>query len=295
MIKASLKRLSPRFQMFTGAHELRKGTAIAQAAEYRRLKEIVAEQSPGNIAGSGFKVYSQTDEDGIIEEIFRRVGGGRTFLEIGVQTGIECNSLYLLLKGWRGCWVEGSAKYVEAVGAALGGTSFPPRFQAINSFVTRGNIRELYDRARGFVGVDDLDFFSLDIDGNDLHVMQDLLASGARPRVVCVEYHGKFPPPLSLTVRYADDHVWAEDDYMGSSLQAFVDLLGAHGYRLVTCNIPGINAFFVRDDVAHHFPTLTTEQLYQPYRFYLSPFPPAQPPTLRYLRDALSAGDSAAG
>lgn len=288
MIKAFLKRLSPRFQMFTGAHELRKGTAIAQAAEYRRLKTLVAEESPGNLAGSGFKVYSQTDEDGIIEEIFRRLGGGRTFLEVGVQTGVECNSLYLLLKGWRGCWVEGSQRYVEAIGEALGGTSFPPRFQAIQSFVTRGNIAGLYDRTRSFVEAEEIDFFSLDIDGNDLHVMNDLLAAGARPRVVCVEYHGKFPPPLSLTIRYADDHVWDETDYMGSSLQAFTDLFAAFGYRLVTCNIPGINAFFVREDLAHHFPTLTVAQLYQPYRFWLSPFPPAQPPSLAYLRDLLA-------
>jgi hypothetical protein len=288
MIKAFFKRLSPRFQMFSGAHELRKGTAIAQASEYRQLKAMVAENSPGNIACNGFKVYSQNDEDGVIEEIFRRIGGNRSFLEIGVQTGIECNSLYLLLKGWRGSWIEGSASSVESIGRELGGTSFPPRFQAISSFVTRGNIVELYDRARRFAEVEEIDFFSLDIDGNDLHVLADLLSAGARPRIVCVEYHGKFPPPLSLTIRYADDYVWDETDYMGSSLQAFADLFASCNYRLITCNIPGINAFFAREDVAEHFPTLTVEQLYQPYRPYLSPFPPAQPPTLRYLRDLLN-------
>lgn len=285
-----MKRLSPRFQMFSGAHEMRKGTAIAQAAEYRALQALTEAASPGNIAGAGFKVYSQTDEDGIIEEMFRRIGGGRTFFEIGVQTGIECNSLYLLLKGWHGTWVEGSAAYVKQIGAALGGTEFPGRFQAVHSFVTRGNIRALYDQAASFVGAKDVDFFSLDIDGNDVHVLAELLGGGARPRVVCVEYHGKFPPPLSVASAYADDHVWDGSDYMGSSLQAFVDALGAHGYRLVTCNIPGINAFFVRGELAHHFPDLTVAQLYQPYRFYLSPFVPAQPPSLRYLRDLLARG-----
>ncbi len=290
MVKALMKRLSPRFQMFSGAHELRKGTAIAQAAEYRALQALTEAKSPGNVAGAGFKVYSQTDEDGIIEEIFRRIGGGMTFFEIGVQTGIECNSLYLLLKGWRGAWVEGSAAYVKQIDAALGGTEFPGRFQAINSFVKRGNIRELYDRAASFVGVKDVDFFSLDIDGNDVHVLGELLGSGARPRVVCVEYHGKFPPPLSVASAYADDHVWDGTDYMGASLQAFVDAFSAHGYRLVTCNIPGINAFFVEGALAQHFPDLSVEQLYQPYRFYLSPFQPAQPPSVRYLRDALALG-----
>lgn len=294
MIKGFLKRLSPRFQMFTGAHELRKGNAIVQAAEYRALKAIAAEETPGSPALAGFKVYSQTDEDGVIEDIFARIGGGSTFFEIGVQTGIECNSLYLLLKGWRGSWVEGSDRYVAAIGQALGATEFPGRFRAVNSFVTRGNIIELYNNARSFVGAEEIDFFSLDIDGNDLYVLDDLLSSGARPKVACVEYNGKFPPPLSLTIRYADDHVWDETDYSGSSLQAFADLFGRFGYRLVACNLSGINAFFVREDVAGAFPDHPIEKLYQPYRAHLSPIVPQPPPTLRYLRDKLAApGDSA--
>ena len=288
MLTAFFKRLSPRFQMFTGMHELRKGNAIVQAQEYDRLKAQLAEATPGNVACEGYKVYSQTDEDGIIDAIFRRIGGNRSFLEIGVQDGTECNSLLLLLKAWKGAWIEGSPRYCEKIRGDLGATEFPGRFKVVNSFVTRGNIKALYDDACGFLEVDDIDFFSLDIDGNDLHVMQDLLGAGARPSAVCVEYHAKFPPPVSLTIRYADDHVWDETDYMGTSLQAFVDLFEGFGYRLVTCNIPGINAFFVRGDHAHHFPELTPEQAWQPYRYYLSPIRVGQPATLRYLRDLLA-------
>ena len=202
---------------------------------------------------------------------------------------MECNSLYLLLQGWRGCWVEGSSKYVNTIREALGGTSFPGRFEVINTFVKRDNIAGLYERACCLAGSDQIDFVSLDIDGNDLHVLGTLLATGARPRVICVEYNGRFPPPLNLSIRYAENHVWDESDYLGSSLQAFVDLLAQHKYRLVTCNLPGINAFFVADEIAGDFPTFASEQLYQPYRHYLSPFPSAQPPTLAYLRDLLAA------
>lgn len=57
----------------------------------------------------GFKVYSQADEDGILEEIFSRLGiTAGTFCEIGVENGLECNSLWLLHKGWRGAWIEGN-------------------------------------------------------------------------------------------------------------------------------------------------------------------------------------------
>lgn len=45
----------------------------------------------------GYKVYSQNDEDGIIQEIFRRIGTyDKRFVEFGVQDGLESNSHFLL-------------------------------------------------------------------------------------------------------------------------------------------------------------------------------------------------------
>src|SRR5262245_41373742 len=56
----------------------------------------------------GFKSYSQYDEDGIIEEIFRRIGTtNKRFIEFGVEDGLENNTLKLLLEGWGGLWIEG--------------------------------------------------------------------------------------------------------------------------------------------------------------------------------------------
>jgi hypothetical protein len=75
---------------------------------------------------------------------------------------------------------------------------------------------------------------------------------------------------------------------MGSSLQAFVDMFAEFGYRLLTCNIPGINAFFVRGDQAELFANIPVNDLYQPYRAWLSPFVTGQPPSLSYLKSALA-------
>lgn len=296
MLKALLKRLSLKFQMFTGVHELRKGNAILQAVEYDRLRARLRTETPDNPAASGYKVYSQTDEDGIIDAIFRRVPHEGTFVEIGVQSGVECNSLLLLFRGWRGVWIEGSRGYCRSIASALGGDSFPPRFRVANAFVRRDNIAALMTGALAFLGVEELDFVSIDIDGNDRHVAEAMIASGVRPKVICVEYNAKFPPPLSISVRYAPDHVWDQTDYMGSSLQSFVDLFAPLGYRLLACNIPGINAFFIRGDLGHHFPEIPADRLYQPFRAYLAPIVPAQPPSLSYLRDRLAgAGFGDAG
>ena len=288
MLRRLFKKYSSHFQMFTGAYELRKGTAILQAAEYDRLKAITRAAEPGNPALEGYKVYSQTDEDGIIAAICDRIGGNRTFVEIGVQTGIECNSLLLLLKNWRGTWIEGDPAACTKIESDLGAGSFPSRFRITHSFVTRENIVELLSSAIRFLDTDELGFFSLDIDGNDLHVMRALLSANIRPRAICVEYQGKFPPPVSVTVDYDPHHVWDLSDYMGSSLQAFVDLFAEFDYRLVTCNLPGINAFFVRNDLVGAFPEIAVDRLYQPYRAYLSPMSAGHAPSLGYLKTALN-------
>jgi len=44
---------------------------------------------PKRLVRYGYKVYCQNDEDGIIAEIFRRIGTtSRTFVEFGVETGV---------------------------------------------------------------------------------------------------------------------------------------------------------------------------------------------------------------
>lgn len=288
MFKRLFKKSAAPFQFWTGVHELRKGNAILQTQEYARLRAEAAKRAPENVALSGYKVYSQTDEDGIIAAIFDRVPHDRRFVEIGVQTGIECNTLLLLLKGWRGSWIEGSQNACRNIAEALGGQAFPRRFRATNSFVTRENVAALVSAEMAFIEADELDFFSLDIDGNDLHCMRALLEAGIKPKVVCVEYQGKFPPPVSVTIEYQPDHVWDGTDFMGSSLQVFVDLFGQHGFRLLTCNLTGINAFFVREDFAGLFAEISVETLWQPYRPWLSPFVTGHSPSLGYLQRELA-------
>ena len=75
---------------------------------------------PENPAGFGYKVYSQADEDGIIDHICGRLGiENGSFAEIGCGDGRENNSHCLLLKGWRGVWIDGDSANIAAIRAAL--------------------------------------------------------------------------------------------------------------------------------------------------------------------------------
>ncbi|MCZ9838702.1 FkbM family methyltransferase [Brachyspira hyodysenteriae] len=195
----------------------------------------------------GYKVYSQNEEDGIINEIFNRIGTtNKFFIEFGVQDGIECNSHYLLLQGWEGVFIEGSENFCNKINEYYKNIISKNKLKVINAFITRENINDLISSTKA-VDIKDIDLLSIDIDGNDYHVFKAI--DVITPRVVVIEYNVKFPPPVKWVMTYNPKHVWDGTEKHGASLQAIVDLAKEKGYELVGTNIYGINAFFVRKDL----------------------------------------------
>ena len=114
----------------------------------------------------------------------------------------------------------------------------------------------------------EIDLLSIDIDNNDYWVWKAI--TRINPRVVVIEYNATLRPPMSLVVPYEPERTWdGATNYFGASLEAFVRLGRSKGYRLVGCSISGVNAFFVRDDIAgdHFFDPATAEELYEPPRY----------------------------
>jgi hypothetical protein len=223
---------------------------------------------PKRLLRYGFKVYSQCDEDGIIQEIFRRIGhGNRAFVEFGVETGIECNTAKLLLEGWRGLWLDGSASHVAQIRKNLDAFCGDGRLQVIESFITAENINALLQRA-GMIG--DIDLLSIDIDRNDYWVWKAIEI--VKPRVVVIEYNATLRPPLSLVVPYDPMQTWNGTNYFGASLEALVRLGREKGYRLVGCSFSGANAFFVQDALAgdHFLDPATADEHYEPPRYFFA-------------------------
>jgi hypothetical protein len=213
----------------------------------------------------GFKVYSQNDEDGIIQEIFKRIGTtSKTFIEFGAGDGMQNNTAYLLMQGWKGLWIEGCSTLVSKIKKVYKRAIDGGRLFVENSFITKDNINSLL--GRHFSGV--IDLLSIDIDGNDYYIWKNI--SCISPRVVVVEYNAKFPPPCSFVMEYDKSHQWDESDKMGMSLQAAANLGESLGYQLVGTNLNGVNAFFVRKDILREnekalFPLpATAENLYNP-------------------------------
>lgn len=229
----------------------------------------------------GFKVYSQNDEDGIIEEIFSRIGlTNRLFVEFGVQDGIESNGHYLLLKGWKGLWIECDEKYYQKILMNFESTILAGNLKVVNAFITKDNINRIMTDS-SIKG--EIDLLSIDIDGNDYHVWKEITVIS--PRVVTIEYNAKIPPDCEWTMPYCEQHVWDGGDKYGASLLALMKLGEEKGYTLVGTNISGINAFFVRNDcINDKFADMKgVNELYNPPRYYKKFF--TGHPSLYCLKD----------
>jgi hypothetical protein len=216
----------------------------------------------------GYKVYSQHDEDGIIDEIFKRIGyKNRFFVECGAGNGLENNTLFLLLQGWKGLWIEGNAKNYKFIEKKFSTLIKTNQLIVDNQFITKENINNILGKHNI---PQEIDLLSIDIDGNDYHIFKNIQAVSAR--VVVIEYNAKFPPHVSWVMKYNPDHVWDRSDYYGASLKSLEYLFSEKGYSLVGANISGTNAFFVRNDlVSDKFcPPFSAENHYEPARHWLS-------------------------
>ncbi len=230
---------------------------------------------PKRLLRYGYKVYSQNDEDGIIVEIFRRIGAtNRTFVEFGVETGIECNTVKLLVEGWRGLWIEANPASVAAIRNDFAPFIADGRLVVIESRVTAENINGLIAQS-GLGG--EIDVLSIDIDSNDYWVWKAIDA--VNPRMVVIEYNATLRPPMSVVVPYRPDAEWDGSNFQGASLEALVKLGGQKSYRIVGCSIAGVNAFFVRADLCgdRFLEPATAQEHYEPPRHYFHLLPAGHP------------------
>jgi len=214
-----------------------------------------------------FKMWSQNGEDGIIAEIFRRIGTtNRYFVEFGASSGDENNTAFLLRLGWKGLWMDGDAAAVNRARATFRSEISSGKLTVIEAFITAENIEDLFRQGQV---PDEFDLLSIDIDRNDYYVWEKIAHHSAR--CVVIEYNAGFPPTMSWVVPY-DPKAWGWNTFgngNGASLKALEELGAKKGYNLVGCDLCGVNAFFVRNDLLkdRFAAPYTAENHYEPFRF----------------------------
>lgn len=245
-----------------------KVNALLCSSEIRALLADDKYKDKRRLEPFGYKCYSQHDEDGMLAEVFRRLGATlpHTFVEFGVGDGLENNSLLLLKQGWQGLWIEGSNTNAALIKERFAKQIADGMLYFEHQFIDKDNINQLI--GNHFNG--DIGMLCIDIDGNDYYVWEKI--DIVQPWVVVIEYNAKFPPPMKWSIEYNKNHIWNLTDYQGASLAALAELGDKKNYQLVGCNLNGTNAIFVRKDKIDEQFLVTDELLeyYHPPRYFLT-------------------------
>lgn len=234
----------------------------------------------GSLASYGRKYSSQSDEDGITLEVFRRIGLRRgASVEIGCGDGLENNPLILATQGWKTLWIDGK-------GLAFNADCSPKSFVHRQLYVTAENIVETILGGLGKLEIDSFDFFSVDIDGNDGYLETELFQYGFRPSLAIIETNNLMPPPIQYQQKYAPTHIWQglNSEY-GISLHLVAELFSRFGCQCLAINHQtDINALFVRSDHSEFFADIPKALM----ELYVGPL--IQPFNQKYRKSKLTPG-----
>lgn len=202
-----------------------------------------------NINDYEFKIFSQFGEDGIIQYLIKKIKiENEIFIEFGVENYHESNTRFLMMNNnWSGFVMDGSEKAIESLKKQNWYWKYNLTGKAV--FIDKENINELLSNT----GYSNIGLLSIDIDGNDYHVFNEINLATINPSIIILEYNSLFGKNRFITVPYDKKFDRTRAHYsnlfFGASLPAMNYLASKKGYSLVGCNIAGSNAFFVRKNL----------------------------------------------
>ena len=203
--------------------------------------------SSDNINDYEFKIFSQWGEDGIIQYLINNIRIDNTvFVEFGVENYQESNTRFLMMNNnWRGLVIDGSKDNISDIKKQNWFWKYD--LNAICAFIDCDNINTLLE------GYSNVGLLSIDIDGNDYHIMNAIDFNKINPSILICEYNSTFGKERSITIPYDKSFFRTNKHfsnlYYGASLPAITNLAKQKGYALIGCCSNGANAFFVRTDL----------------------------------------------
>jgi hypothetical protein len=205
-------------------------------------------QPPIDLVALSKGIYSQGAEEAMLDRIFELVPPQRRFcVEFGASDGLRNSNTARLLRnqGWSGLLIEASDyRYGRLEEHYRDRTNV----RLAKATVQRDNVELLFAEADV---PRDLDFLSIDIDGNDYWVWRAI--ERYRPQVLVIEYNPYYEPPQRWVMKYNPEHAWDGTTYYGASLESLYWLGKQKGYELICCDSSGNNAFFVERSLYERF------------------------------------------
>jgi len=186
-------------------------------------------------------IFSQSGEDGIIQEIFKRIQKkGKVQLdkkccEFGAWDGMHLSNTYNLIKNYnyQAVLIEGDKKKF----AELSDNIPDKRIIKINKFVEFSGKNKLDNILKKYKFPKNFDFLSIDIDGNDYHIFEGL--DIYQPKLICIEFNPTIPNEVSF-IQKADIKI-----NQGSSALALIKLARKKLYYPIVATAH--NLFFIKN------------------------------------------------
>ena len=228
-----------------------------------KAEVIKSKINVNSLADVEFRIFSQWGEDGIIQYLISKIDiPNKIFVEFGVENYLESNTRFLLINdNWSGLVIDGSKANINFI--RKDPISWRHDITAIHSFITKDNINELI---RQTVNEEDIGLLSIDIDGNDYWILDEIKI--IKPRILICEYNSIFGSRHSVTTPYSPGFVRRKahfsDLYFGASLTAICELANAKGFDFVGTNSSAVNAFFVRKDLSAPFKKHKPQEIFFP-------------------------------
>lgn len=265
---ANLTSMLSRQQELNSAHLHRNTLPNDSAAVQKMLCQLWRNENRKIDAmvllESGFRVFSQNDEDGIVLRIFSLIGStNRTVVEIGndcnasnIDLPENISSNLIVNHGWHGVLfdiIEEECNKIQYFfarnlstrhfhwGKDAKNTYFSPLVFCSN--INKETIEASLENAHVPAAPD---LMVLDIDGGDYEAIEGM--TNYSPRVLIVEFEKRFRDRYSViqSDKSAFNRRWTQSGSV--SLAAWVKLLNSKGYTLCAIGGCGFNAFFIRND-----------------------------------------------
>jgi hypothetical protein len=209
-----------------------------------------------NIQETEFKVFSQFEDDGIIQYLINNIDvSEKKFIEFGVENYTESNTRFLLINNnWKGLVIDINKADIDYI--KNDEIYWMHDLTAIHAQVDKDNINQIIsvNRFAGKVGI-----LSIDIDGNDYWIWECI--NVVEPDIVIVEYNSILGCDRAVTIPYDPtfnrSKAHYSNLYWGCSLKALYLLAKRKGYVFVGSNSAGNNAYFVKKEKIGNIKTIS--------------------------------------
>ncbi|MDA7488493.1 hypothetical protein N9A53_05745 [Candidatus Pelagibacter ubique] len=200
-----------------------------------------------NLDDVSFKVYSQNNEDAILEYLILSLKlKNIKFIEIGTEDYSESNTRFIYEKySCDGLIIDNTKNLTSKISKLL--HIWKGNLKIEEEFVNKNNVNTLIDK---HFPNKSIDIFSLDIDGIDYWILQELPDNLSK--IIVAEYNPYFGPDLEVTVPYSDNfnrfEYHSSNLCFGMSLRALINLMKNKGYSFIGSSSLRSNAFFIKNE-----------------------------------------------